>query len=67
MKMNVGLIDKVLRIVIGAVLTILAAAGIFTPWGWIGIIPLATGIIGWCPAYQVLGLNTCPLTRNKEK
>lgn len=61
MKSNEGGIDRMLRIVVGLVLIALAATGTVGLWGWIGIVPLATGLIGWCPAYAMLGLNTCPL------
>lgn len=60
MTSNVGGIDKVLRIVAGITLLILATLGIGTPWTWIGIVPLATGLLGWCPAYSIFGLKTCP-------
>ncbi len=59
MKSNVGGIDRVLRIVIGAVLILLAATGQVGAWGWIGLLPLATGLMGWCPPYGLLGINTC--------
>ncbi len=58
---NVGTIDRALRIIAGIVLIALVFVGPKTPWGWIGIIPLATGLIGFCPAYRLLGLSTCPL------
>lgn len=61
MKMNVGGIDRGVRIVGGLVLLGLTLAGTIGPWGWIGIVPLATGLIGTCPAYSLLGLNTCPM------
>ena len=57
---NVGTVDKVIRIILGLVLIALVFAGPQTPWGWIGIIPLATGLIGFCPLYSVFGINTCP-------
>jgi len=60
MKANVGGIDKVLRIAAGLGLIGLAVAGVGTPWTWIGVIPLATGVVGFCPFYPILGLNTCP-------
>lgn len=60
MKTNEGGIDRVLRIVAGLVLIGLAATGTVGWWGWIGVVPLATGLIGWCPAYTLLGMNTCP-------
>lgn len=60
-KRNEGTIDRVLRIILGAVLLSLVFVGPMTPWGWVGIIPLATGLLGSCPLYSILGLNTCPL------
>jgi hypothetical protein len=45
---------------VGAVLIGLAATDIIGPWGWIGVLPVLTGFIGWCPAYAVLGISTCP-------
>lgn len=59
MKTNVGGIDRILRIVIGLVLIGLAATGTVGWWGWLGIVPLATGAIGWCPPYAIFGWNTC--------
>ena len=59
MKSNVGGIDRILRIVIGAVLVALATTGQVGVWGWIGLLPLATGLMGWCPPYSLLGINTC--------
>jgi hypothetical protein len=59
MKSNVGGIDRIARIVIGAVLLILAITGQIGAWGWIGLLPLATGAMGWCPPYSILGINTC--------
>jgi hypothetical protein len=63
MFVNVGTIDRVLRVVVGLAL-IAAAVGLFgaayqTVWGWIGLIPLATGLVGWCPLYTALGVKTC--------
>jgi len=55
---NVGSIDRVIRIVVGLVLIGLALFGPQTPWGWIGIIPLATAMIGWCPAYSLIKFNS---------
>ena len=59
MKLNVGGIDRILRILVGVVLIGLAATGQVGWWGWLCVIPLATGIIGWCPPYAILGFNTC--------
>ena len=59
MTRNVGGIDRVLRIVIG--LALIGGGGTDTVglWGWIGVVPLATGLIGWCPPYAIFGINTC--------
>ena len=62
MKNNVGGVDRILRITVGAVLVLLAALGQIGVWGWIGVIPLVTGVMGWCPLYTVLGLSTCKNT-----
>ncbi len=59
MKLNVGGIDRGIRIVAGLVLIGLAATSTVGWWGWLGIVPLATGAIGWCPPYAILGINTC--------
>jgi hypothetical protein len=64
MKANVGGIDRILRIVAGLVLIGLAATGTVGVWGWIGVVPLATGAIGWCPPYAILGFNTCAMKKD---
>lgn len=56
---NVGTVDRVLRIVAGVILLSLVFVGPQTPWGWIGIVPLVTALVGWCPAYTLLGIKTC--------
>jgi hypothetical protein len=58
MSTNIGMIDRVLRIVVGLILIALAATGTVGWWGWIGVVPLATALIGWCPAYTLLGIKT---------
>ncbi len=60
MKANVGGIDRILRIVIGLVLIALTLTGTIGVWGWIGIVPIATAAMGFCPLYTVLGMSTCP-------
>ena len=60
MKINVGTLDRTLRIGAGVLLIGLAAAGVVGAWGYIGVIPLATGLFRVCPLYSVLGLNSCP-------
>ena len=61
MKANVGGIDRILRIVAGLVLVGLALAGTLGAWAWIGVVPLLTGLAGYCPAYAILGFSSCPL------
>jgi hypothetical protein len=61
MKSNVGGIDRILRIVLGLVLIALAATNTVGWWGWLGIVPLATGALGWCPPYAIFGFSTCKL------
>ena len=60
MKTNVGGIDKILRIGVGLALVAWALVGGGPAWAWIGVVPLATGLIGWCPVYPLLGMSTCP-------
>lgn len=59
MKQNVGSIDRAIRAIVGLVLISLVFVGPQTVWGWIGVVPLATAIIGWCPPYALLGISTC--------
>lgn len=59
MTHNVGSVDRAIRIIAGLVLIGLAATGTIGLWGYIGIVPLATGLIGWCPAYLPFGIKTC--------
>ncbi len=61
MKTNVGGIDRVLRIVIGLALIALTLTGAIGAWGWIGLVPLATAAMGFCPLYTVLGFSSCPV------
>ena len=61
MKANVGGVDRVLRIVLGLVLIGLAATGTVGWWGWLGIVPLATGLVGWCPPYAIFGISSCKM------
>jgi len=63
MKKNVGSLDRGLRIVAGLALIGLAATGNVGVWGWLGIVPLATGLVGWCPPYAMLGLSTCAVKK----
>ena len=63
MTRNEGSLDRILRIVVGIVLISLVFIGPQTPWGWIGVVPLLTGLIGWCPIYSLFGFRTCPMTQ----
>lgn len=63
MKQNEGKIDRALRIGVGLALLSLVFVGPETALGWVGLVPLLTGIVGYCPIYQLFGLNTCPLAR----
>jgi hypothetical protein len=60
---NEGTIDRAIRIVLGLGLITLVFAGPQTPWGWVGVVPLATGLLGFCPLYRVIGLSTCPMPK----
>lgn len=61
MTKNEGTIDRALRVIVGLVLLSLVFVGPQTMWGLIGIVPLVTGLIGICPLYSILGINTCPV------
>jgi len=60
-KTNEGTIDRVLRVIVGLALIAIVFVGPQTPWGWIGLVPLLTGIVGTCPLYTILGIRTCKL------
>jgi hypothetical protein len=64
MTRNEGSLDRALRIIVGLVLLSLIFVGPKTLWGLIGLVPLLTGLFGFCPAYKLLGLNTCPIRKN---
>ena len=59
MTANVGTVDRILRIVVGLILIAMVFVGPQTSWGWVGVVPLLTALIGFCPAYKLIGLNTC--------
>jgi len=63
MKANEGTIDRAVRIIAGLALIGLTVTGTIGAWGWIGVLPLVTGIIGICPAYSIFGMNTCPMKK----
>jgi hypothetical protein len=58
---NEGMVDRALRVVAGVVLVGLVFVGPKTPWGWIGVIPIVTGLVGTCPLYTMFGWRTCPM------
>ena len=59
MNKNAGGIDRILRVAVGIALIAAAAMGAIGVWGYIGVVPLLTGLLGWCPPYAMLGINTC--------
>ena len=59
MKQNIHNIGRVVRVVIGAAIVSLVFVGPQSPWGWLGLVPIATGLLGWCPPYAMLGISTC--------
>jgi len=61
LKKNEGKLDRALRIILGLGLLSIVFVGPQTPWGWIGVVPLVTGLVGNCPVYSIFGLNTCSL------
>ena len=63
MNANVGTVDRVLRIAVGLALIAFAllSKNEHAAWGWIGVVPVLTGLFKFCPAYTLLGMNTCPM------
>lgn len=59
MARNEGTLDRALRVIVGLLLISLVFVGPQTPWGWVGLVPLLTGLVGMCPLYSILGINTC--------
>jgi hypothetical protein len=64
-KVNEGTADRLFRAIVGIGLLSIVFVGPKTPWGWLGIVPLATSLMGWCPLYTVLGINTCGIKTAK--
>lgn len=56
---NMGSTDRIIRFAVGALLIVLALTGTIGAWGWIGVIPIATAALNFCPAYTLLGIKTC--------
>ncbi len=65
MQTNEAGFDRAIRIVIGLVLLSLVFVGPHTAWGWLGLVPLATGFVGYCPLYRLLGIDTCRLVHRE--
>ena len=65
MTANQGTLDRIIRVLLGLTLLSLVFVGPQTPWGWIGLVPLATGLAGFCPLYRLLGMNTCPMKKRQ--
>lgn len=61
---NEGTVDRVLRVIAGAAVISLVFVGPQTAWGWVGLVPLVTGLVGNCPVYSILGINTCSLKQH---
>ena len=61
MTRNEGTIDRILRVLTGITLLSLVFVGPQTPFGWIGLVPLVTGLVGICPVYSIFGIRTCSL------
>lgn len=59
MSCNIGNIERVLRAIVGLGIISLIFVGPQSPWSWLGLVPLATAVVGWCPPYALLGINTC--------
>ena len=64
MKTNEGAGDRAVRVIAGLAILSLVFVGPHTAWGYIGLVPLATGIVGFCPAYALLGINTCGVRKS---
>jgi len=64
MQRNEGTIDRAMRIIAGLGILSLVFVGPQTPWGWIGLVPLVTGLVGVCPVYSLLGIRTCPAPKS---
>ena len=62
MKVNEGTLDRIIRLVVGIILLALVFVGPHTPWGWLGLIAIGKGLVGFCPFYKLLGINTCKVS-----
>lgn len=63
MPINEGALDRIIRVIAGVAIVSLVFVGPQSPWGWLGLVPLLTGLVGFCPAYALFGANTCGVTK----
>lgn len=63
LRANEGRVDRLIRVLVGLALIALVFVGPKTAWGWLGLIPLLTGLVGFCPLYRMLGIDTCSVRR----
>lgn len=63
MPTNEGGLDRAVRVIVGLAILSLVFIGPKTPWAWLGLVPLLTGLVGFCPAYALFGLNTCGIRK----
>jgi hypothetical protein len=63
MKTNIGRVERILRIVVGIGVLSLAFVGPESPWGYLGLLPLVTGLLGWCPPYALFGISTASASK----
>lgn len=59
---NIGTVERAVRVIVGVAILSLTIIGPRTPWAYLGIVPILTGLSGWCPLYSVLGISTCKKT-----
>jgi hypothetical protein len=64
MTINEGALDRIIRVIVGLAIISLVFIGPKTPWAWFGLVPLLTGLIGFCPAYALFGIRTCPARKS---
>lgn len=63
MTQNIGGIDRIVRTIVGLALIAATLAGFIGVWGWVGVVPLVTALMGWCPPYAILRFNTCSMKK----
>lgn len=64
MPINEGALDRIIRVIVGLAIISLVFIGPKTPWAWFGLVPLLTGLVGFCPAYALFGIRTCPARKS---